>query len=558
MLSFVLKYVLLPIAVFLFLILVLLAFWLIYRRSQQQRQSQKSDANKTKYTKPSIAIPDFTIPFSLRTVGEQLPAERSESEDSTHSSAKRNGCRKMAIGGLRPVLTVDGEEHGERDDTFVSRPISKQRRVAAGIDNDLRSWNQDKTSRLSVAALSDFDRASSVASFSSTEMDVSTRYSTSDIDQKGGRNTSAKERQRRISVAVVQSLRAEGKKVSLSQPSILEGERGNALAAALEAASLETTLQQPREKVSEGSEDEADPADVTEASNLKRRIAGRRGQEKRKYLKTGKLCFTTQYHSSEQKLEIIVIRAFDLGKRKDNDDVNPFVRMYLVPGKKQKQHTRVKRRTKEPYFNEKRMFYEISESDFASHRLKLKVYSREAIARNELLGEAEISLGSLKLTEKESFSLDLFLVKDELGAQIMLSLCHNAASSQLEVMVHKAKQVPKLSAVGYPDTYCRINLWREDGLDRRETKIRRNSKHPVWDEKHVFDVSTSSSDPLNTLSLVITLISHSFMGKDEIIGHVIFSMDAKQQSAVQHWRQVNDSPYVSITNWHSFIDPEEV
>ena len=203
--------------------------------------------------------------------------------------------------------------------------------------------------------------------------------------------------------------------VSLSQPNILEGEQGNALAAALEAASLDTTLQQPHEKVSEGSEDEADSADVTEASNLKRRIAARRGQEKRKYLKTGKLCFTTQYHSREQKLEITVIRAFDLGKRKDTDDVNPFVRMYLVPGKKQKQHTRVKRRTKEPYFNEKRMFYEISESDFTSHRLKLKVYSREAIARNELLGEAEISLGSLKLTEKESFSLDLFLVKDQVS-----------------------------------------------------------------------------------------------------------------------------------------------
>ena len=107
------------------------------------------------------------------------------------------------------------KQNGELDDSFVIRPISKQRRVAAGIDNDLRAWNQDRTSRLSVAALSDFDRASSVASFSSTEMDMSSRYSTSDIDQKGMRNTSAKERQRRISVAVVQSLRAEGKKGKL-------------------------------------------------------------------------------------------------------------------------------------------------------------------------------------------------------------------------------------------------------------------------------------------------------------------------------------------------------
>ena len=109
----------------------------------------------------------------------------------------------------------------------------------------------------------------------------------------------------------------------------------------------------------------------------------------------------------------MVIRAFDLGKRKEHDFVNPFVRLYLLPGKKQKQHTRVKRRTKEPYFNEKRMFYNISEYDLKSHRLKLKVYSREAIAKNELLGETEFALGSLSLTEKESFIFDLFMAKDE-------------------------------------------------------------------------------------------------------------------------------------------------
>ena len=52
-------------------------------------------------------------------MGEQLPALHSESEESTHSSAKRNGGRKMAIGGLRPVLTVDGEEVRRSQPRFV-------------------------------------------------------------------------------------------------------------------------------------------------------------------------------------------------------------------------------------------------------------------------------------------------------------------------------------------------------------------------------------------------------------------------------------------------------
>ena len=80
----------------------------------------------------------------------------------------------------------------------------------------------------------------------------------------------------------------------------------------------------------------------------------------------------------------------------------------------------------------------------------------------------------------------------------------------------------------------------------------------MWDEKHLFDVMTSSSNPLNTLSLVVTLISHSLMGKDEIVGHVIFCLDSAQRSAVQHWRQVEESPHTMITNWHTLIDPEEL
>ena len=80
----------------------------------------------------------------------------------------------------------------------------------------------------------------------------------------------------------------------------------------------------------------------------------------------------------------------------------------------------------------------------------------------------------------------------------------------------------------------------------------------MWDEKHLFDVITSSSNPLHTLSLVISLISHSIMGKDEIIGHVIFNLDSSQFSAVEHWRQVNDCPHESFTIWHTLLEPEEL
>lgn len=185
------------------------------------------------------------------------------------------------------------------------------------------------------------------------------------------------------------------------------------------AAALEAVHTEPSSSVAEDVElsgdSDSETANVTEDGALiaKRRVAGRRGKEKKRYVKTGKVCFSTQYFQEKKKLEIMVLRAFDLGKRKEHNELSPFVRLYLLPGKRQKQHTRVKRRTKEPYFNEKRVFYDLSEEDMASNRLKLKVYSRETIAKNELLGETEIALSSLRLKEKDSFSLDLFLAKQQ-------------------------------------------------------------------------------------------------------------------------------------------------
>lgn len=100
---------------------------------------------------------------------------------------------------------------------------------------------------------------------------------------------------------------------------------------------------------------------------------------------------------------------------------------------------------------------------------------------------------------------------------------------------------------------CQPGGWR-----KYETKIRRNSRNPVWEETHSFDVATSSSDPLQTSSLVISLISHSIIGKDEIIGHIIFNLDSSQSLAVQHWSQVNDGPHKTISNWHTLLKPDEL
>ena len=193
------------------------------------------------------------------------------------------------------------------------------------------------------------------------------------------------------------------------------GENSEALAAALEAAEFDSA---PRiESVASQSESEDNSQAINTADSeplfVRKRMAARRGKDRKRFAKTGQLCFTIQYFPDKKKLEVTIKRAFDLGKNLDRDQMNPFLRLYLLPGKKQKQHTRVKRKTKDPFFNERRAFYNLSEKDLVSHRLKFKVYNREAMTVNGLLGETDITLSSLIPNEKQSFTVDLMLTKEQ-------------------------------------------------------------------------------------------------------------------------------------------------
>lgn len=191
------------------------------------------------------------------------------------------------------------------------------------------------------------------------------------------------------------------------QVPLCDDEDSHALAAALEAVKLPSVAE-----LSDGSDSEAAHASYLDHPS-KKHFAARGNSERKRFVKTGKVSFKTRYIPEEKRLEVLLVRAFDLGQSKELGEVNPFIRLYLLPGKKQKQSTKVKKRTKEPYFNEKRVFYDISGEDKTSHRLKLKVYSAEAITRNELLGETEIALNSLRCNEDESFCFDLFMSKNK-------------------------------------------------------------------------------------------------------------------------------------------------
>ena len=156
---------------------------------------------------------------------------------------------------------------------------------------------------------------------------------------------------------------------------------------------------------------------------MRRKIIERRprkGNEnitlKKTYKKSGKIKFTTRFFPEESLLELHIHKVFDLLPRKDVGFLTSFVRVYLLPGKRQKKETQAVK-GKEPFFNEKVQFVNLEEGNLDQYRMRMKVYSKERMKKNELLGEVDIALSSIDTGAKETFTPELYLQRSEVGYQ---------------------------------------------------------------------------------------------------------------------------------------------
>ena len=134
-------------------------------------------------------------------------------------------------------------------------------------------------------------------------------------------------------------------------------------------------------------------------------------QSERTYKKAGKIDFTTEYKKEEKAFEVHILRACNLAPKRDIDEVNPYVKVYLVPGKKQSQATRWLKATKEPFINESFIFTELTKEYIDKYRLKLRVKNNKI--KKEILGEVEIALKEIDLGKKENFKMDLWKKRSE-------------------------------------------------------------------------------------------------------------------------------------------------
>ena len=151
-------------------------------------------------------------------------------------------------------------------------------------------------------------------------------------------------------------------------------------------------------------------------SMKRKRLGRRRGSHltgSMEFKIVGKLTASIEYSETERALNILIHKASGLGgDRKENPDISSFVKLFLIPNKKQKQKSSVIRGTKDPEFKEKFTFTNLPVDELSGQKLKLRLYN-SMLVKDEFLGEANIFLGSINKEEKEVYHLHLLKKKSK-------------------------------------------------------------------------------------------------------------------------------------------------
>lgn len=269
----------------------------------------------------------------------------------------------------------------------------------------------------------------------------------------------------------------------------------------------------------------------------------------------GRLSVALRYSYGSEQLLVRVLRARDLPHRDPGGGLSdPYVKTYLLPDRKRKFQTKVRRRTQNPDFEETFSFA-VPFAELPSRRLHFSVYDFERFSRHGLIGQVVLD----NLLEAAERGPDRPIWRDivqgaaekaELG-EVNFSLCYLPTAGRLTVTVIRAANLRAMDLTGYSDPYVKASLMAEGRrLKKRKTSIKKNTLNPSYNEALVFDVPHES---VQHVSITIAVMDYDCIGHNEVIGLCRVGGDAAGPGR-EHWAEMLANPRTPIEQWHPLVE----
>nr|XP_046250124.1 synaptotagmin-7 isoform X4 [Scatophagus argus] len=266
--------------------------------------------------------------------------------------------------------------------------------------------------------------------------------------------------------------------------------------------------------------------------------------------KLGRIQFSIGYSFQNTTLTVKVLRGQDLPAKDFSGTSDPFVKIYLLPDKKHKLETKVKRKNLNPHWNETFLFEGFPYEKVRERTLYLQVLDYDRFSRNDPIGEVSIPLNKVELGQIKTFWKELKPCSDGSGRRgdLLVSLCYNPTANTITVNIIKARNLKAMDIGGTSDPYVKVWLMHKDKrVEKKKTVTMKRCLNPVFNESFPFDVP---AHVLRETTIIITVMDKDRLSRNDVIGKIYLSWKSGP-AEVKHWKDMLARPRTNVAQWHA-------
>ncbi|XP_058802442.1 synaptotagmin-7 isoform X2 [Phymastichus coffea] len=268
----------------------------------------------------------------------------------------------------------------------------------------------------------------------------------------------------------------------------------------------------------------------------------------------GQIQFSLEYDFQNTTLVLKIIQGKNLPAKDLSGTSDPYVRVTLLPDKKHRLETKIKRRTLNPRWNETFYFEGFPIQKLQSRVLHLHVFDYDRFSKDDSIGELFLPLCQVDFSEKPSFWKSLKPpAKDKCG-ELLCSLCYHPSNSVLTLTLLKARNLKAKDINGKSDPYVKVWLqFGEKRIEKRKTPIFKCTLNPIFNEPFSFNVPW---EKIRECSLDVMVMDFDNIGRNELIGRILLAgKNGTGASETKHWQDMITKPRQTIVQWHR-LKPE--
>uniref|UniRef100_A0A673JPE9 Synaptotagmin-7 n=1 Tax=Sinocyclocheilus rhinocerous TaxID=307959 RepID=A0A673JPE9_9TELE len=266
--------------------------------------------------------------------------------------------------------------------------------------------------------------------------------------------------------------------------------------------------------------------------------------------KLGRIQFSVGYSFQDSTLTVKILKGQDLPAKDFSGTSDPFVKLYLLPDKKHKLETKVKRKNLNPHWNETFLFEGFPFEKVVQRTLYLQVLDYDRFSRNDPIGEVSVPLNKIDLAHMQTFWKELKPCSDGSGSRgdLLVSLCYNPTANTITVSIIKARNLKAMDIGGTSDPYVKVWLMNKDKrVEKKKTVVMKSCLNPVFNESFPFDVP---AHVLRETTIVITVMDKDRLSRNDVIGKIYLSWKSGP-AEVKHWKDMMSHPRTAVAQWHA-------